>query len=1218
MATGIELATAYVSITAETRGLVKEINAAFDEADRSSARASKKIGQNLSDGLGSTKGAAARAGADAAAEYERALKSSIRGEQIGRMIGEPISKGIGLAIKGGIGLAAAGATAAVGGLVASLTMGFTRLKNIDNARFKLEALGNSAGDVKKIMDSALKSVKGTAFGLDAAAGTAATAVAAGVNPGDDLSAYLTSVSDAAAIAQTSMEEMGSIFNKVQTNGKAMTDDLQMLADRGLPIFTWLKKQYGVTGDALQKMVEDGKVSAADFQRAIGENIGGSAQKMGQSFQGSIDNVKAAMGRLGASFLSPLLGNSSSELGGVTGALGGLTTKLDELDTWVQAHQETIKGFFAGMARAALGGTSDIIQATAEMVGAFGGAADFVGNILGGITRAHAALQRVAGDSAYADELDKQADAYFNWGSGAKEAEASLRALIPKVDGLKASVDAWQEKDTLSGSLGSWTTLGANASTAIDSITASLSKLSGQLATGGVGAALGNLGSVTATLGNGVNPFGSGGPGQLGQPAFPMPGGGGNGLVNGQQMSDYLDAQLGSGQGGPESWRGAVRATLSAYGPQFGIKNQKAWEDAIVRQIATESGGNVNAINNYDSNAQAGHPSQGLLQFIPSTFAANNITGGNFLDPMAQIAAVLPYVIKKYGMGPDGSPNQIGRGVGYASGGATHGPGGPKGDKIPAWLSNNEHVFTSADVNAMGGQASVYAFRNALHRKDGGAIFPLGHVDPQLDNSGRAVAPSDGGTHRDPSTDAKMPPLFGGFEPGLKRGEWFRPRGAAGNDEWFFPWWMPGGSGWEPMSPGKTNRRGINPLDMGFKDGGGVGANENPGIGDPMYQWLVARGIITRPGSGNFNPSMQLDTSNVSTSYPKYPYDYWRLTDKDLLDAVDQSKQEWASAAFGVKRQQQLGANKDPLWQWLSHGQSGFANGGAIKTYDSGGAWPSGTLGANTTGQDEWVLTPEQLDELRRQGIDPATVQHGQAPSGFQPGPTPDQLAQLQPQGGDGASLMGGSRTEGYIPAGAGSTAKAGESFLSGIYGMGAEVINGIIDQAASAASTAAGLAVAGGTMGAGAPAAPFAAGAAQAAIGMGTQAAKRGVEYGAQMLGILTDSVIEQLTPFGAPRILTTDPTGFMPQQAIMQAATTSLEKAFQPQQPQQPEGPQQPDQLAANATNHINDLQPAPDAAPQFNTTVNATVKDVNELDRTLADRRMLDTMQYRGRPGP
>lgn len=63
------------------------------------------------------------------------------------------------------------------------------------------------------------------------------------------------------------------------------------------------------------------------------------------------------------------------------------------------------------------------------------------------------------------------------------------------------------------------------------------------------------------------------------------------------------------------------------------------------------------------------------------------------------------------------------GITRADGGAIYGPGGPRDDKIPAWLSNGEHVLDAEDVQRMGGQQAVYRFRESLYRgyADGGAI-----------------------------------------------------------------------------------------------------------------------------------------------------------------------------------------------------------------------------------------------------------------------------------------------------------------------------------------------------------------------------------------------------------------------------------------------------------------------------------------------------------------
>ena len=51
--------------------------------------------------------------------------------------------------------------------------------------------------------------------------------------------------------------------------------------------------------------------------------------------------------------------------------------------------------------------------------------------------------------------------------------------------------------------------------------------------------------------------------------------------------------------------------------------------------------------------------------------------------------------------------------GYANAGAVYGPGGPKDDWIPAWLSNGEHVLTAAEVVAAGGQDAVYRLRKMI-------------------------------------------------------------------------------------------------------------------------------------------------------------------------------------------------------------------------------------------------------------------------------------------------------------------------------------------------------------------------------------------------------------------------------------------------------------------------------------------------------------------------
>lgn len=193
------------------------------------------------------------------------------------------------------------ATTALGGL--ALVKGFNRLKNIDTARAQLEGLGHSAKEVEAIMDSAMESVKGTAYGFDEAATAAASAVAAGIEPGKQLTRYLGLVGDAAAQSKLSFTEMGSIFNKIMASGRISMEEVNQLADQGIPIYKMLSEQLGVTQADVREMVSAGKVDSETFLKAIETNIGGAAKIMGEkSFTGALSNMGASLSRIGANFL----------------------------------------------------------------------------------------------------------------------------------------------------------------------------------------------------------------------------------------------------------------------------------------------------------------------------------------------------------------------------------------------------------------------------------------------------------------------------------------------------------------------------------------------------------------------------------------------------------------------------------------------------------------------------------------------------------------------------------------------------------------------------------------------------------------------------------------------------------------------------------------------------------------------------------------------------
>lgn len=286
-----------------------------DKAKRSAEQLGRELGRT-GDKAGKVK--MATQPREETAKWREEIRKT--GDDLGGQLGKWASGGIKWA---GI---TAGA-AAIGGMGTALTKGFGRLNNIDQATAKLEALGNSGSDVKNIMDNALASVKGTAFGIGEAAGTAATMVASGVEPGKELESVLVGVADSAAIAGVGMDDMGLIWGKVAAKGKLDGETMAQMLERQIPIYDILAEKTGDTSEEIADMVSGGKISFETFSDAMNDYVGGGALRMGETFSGAVDNMWAAAGRLGEAFLAPAFESAPGVVGGITDSIDGLTEKV---------------------------------------------------------------------------------------------------------------------------------------------------------------------------------------------------------------------------------------------------------------------------------------------------------------------------------------------------------------------------------------------------------------------------------------------------------------------------------------------------------------------------------------------------------------------------------------------------------------------------------------------------------------------------------------------------------------------------------------------------------------------------------------------------------------------------------------------------------------------------------------------------------------------------
>lgn len=243
---------------------------------------------------------------------------------------------------GKIGKVGTGAIATIAGGITALAAkgGFTRALNIENAKAKLKGLGHDSASVTEIMNDALASVKGTAFGLGDAATVAASLSASGVKEGGELTQVLKTVADTAQISGRSLTDIGTIFGSVAARGKLQGDDMLQLMSSGIPVLQMLGKHLNKTSAEVSDMVSDGKIDFQTFADAMKEGLGGAAQSAGTTFTGALANVKAALSRLGEAAATPVL----------NGLRGLFNQAIPLIDSFTAAVKPTLEKVGAGLQR----------------------------------------------------------------------------------------------------------------------------------------------------------------------------------------------------------------------------------------------------------------------------------------------------------------------------------------------------------------------------------------------------------------------------------------------------------------------------------------------------------------------------------------------------------------------------------------------------------------------------------------------------------------------------------------------------------------------------------------------------------------------------------------------------------------------------------------------------------------------------------------------------
>ncbi|AXQ60967.1 tape measure protein [Mycobacterium phage Girr] len=322
---------------------------AGEQLSREVDRATKAAGSRIVDGFAAN---GVSAGRGFGSSFSSSLASSL---PVAGRFSAALSGYEGAASKAGalagraLGTAfTAAATGIIGAAGVALFKGFDRYKSLDATSHRLAAMGNSAEQVKTIMSDINEVVVGTPIALDEAAKAATQFLAGGVKQGRPLQAALTAIADAAGASGQKFGDLAVIFNQVFNKGKLQAEEMLQLNERGINVQAALQKEFGLTSAEIQKMSKDGTISFGMLVQAIEGQFGGMSKKLADTVDGALSNMNAAVGRVGANFISALFGDpldTTEGPGALAKSINNVTNKLNDLNAWIVAHKDDIKRVF---------------------------------------------------------------------------------------------------------------------------------------------------------------------------------------------------------------------------------------------------------------------------------------------------------------------------------------------------------------------------------------------------------------------------------------------------------------------------------------------------------------------------------------------------------------------------------------------------------------------------------------------------------------------------------------------------------------------------------------------------------------------------------------------------------------------------------------------------------------------------------------------------------
>lgn len=171
--------------------------------------------------------------------------------------------------------------------------------------------------------------------------------------GQALFDQLTKIGDmgsAFGLQEDSLKELVRQYAQVQQAGVAYTEDLNILQDRGIPIYKALGKTMGVPVSQVKKLASQGKVTASVYNKAIdsiANKTKGAMDAQSRTFNGMLSTIQDNLEMLAGSIMKPAFDLAKQGLGVFADGLDFLNDKISETGSITGAFGAIVESVFGG-------------------------------------------------------------------------------------------------------------------------------------------------------------------------------------------------------------------------------------------------------------------------------------------------------------------------------------------------------------------------------------------------------------------------------------------------------------------------------------------------------------------------------------------------------------------------------------------------------------------------------------------------------------------------------------------------------------------------------------------------------------------------------------------------------------------------------------------------------------------------------------------------------